>query len=98
MFGDDVLGHALPPRRHVYDDFDESELEEGSDIDDSYCHCTSNLGDSGLSKVTPPIRKTGYLERIDVEDELRGYESRRNNLKSKNNDSNERHSPRSGAF
>ncbi|KAL5501550.1 hypothetical protein ACEPAH_8810 [Sanghuangporus vaninii] len=48
---------------------------DDSDADDLYCHCESDISES--SGAVPPIRTTGYLKLVDLDEELRAYELRR---------------------
>ncbi|KAL5482677.1 hypothetical protein ACEPAI_9271 [Sanghuangporus weigelae] len=48
---------------------------DDSNADDPYCRCESDI--SEFSSAAPPIRTAGYLELVDLDEELRAYELRR---------------------
>ncbi|KAL5520070.1 hypothetical protein ACEPAG_1730 [Sanghuangporus baumii] len=85
-------GRAYPEYTHSHEVDEDQDAEEDiltlgkasrqydsgsddSDADDPYCHCESDVSES--SSAAPPIRTTGYLELVDLDEELRAYELRR---------------------
>lgn len=57
----------VPSRR--YDNDSDSDLGQGESIEESFCRCTP--------KELPPVRRTGYIDTVDFEEELRSFETQR---------------------
>ncbi|KAI5118696.1 hypothetical protein M0805_003352 [Coniferiporia weirii] len=54
---------------------DEGGEETGTHEDGSFCHCATEV--SSYPMVTPRIRTTGYLERMNLDEEIKSFESSR---------------------
>lgn len=61
----------VPSRR--YDDDTDSEAEPDESIEESFCRCAP--------KELPPVRKSGYIDTVDFEQELRSFEAQRRSVK-----------------